>query len=257
MKTPIKRFLAFKLNHFAVLLPVFALLISSCSGPTSPERPIDPWVYRSVLDERPRMITIALHDDLWSAYDVRRCGLYKAWKGGVIFDGAVYTTKHGPQPNSYGAAYITDLLEQPIWWLRDQDQQISVIPQYKGHLFQNNQVSLNYLIAHGDQQILIKETPEYIQSNQAPGLVRTFEVEGLQEGQSINLQVVLSSLPNEFAYSASSDFQVKNKESKTYGGQKTLSVTGVLSLQNGSNRLEAYFDGTNNGKGILPVHKSR
>src|SRR5689334_23362275 len=76
--------------------------------PQSPvQRPRDPWVFRSVLDERARMVTVALSNDMWIAYDASDCGLYKAWKGGVHFDGAVYTTVHGPQPTSEGTAYVT------------------------------------------------------------------------------------------------------------------------------------------------------
>jgi hypothetical protein len=69
----------------------------------APERPRDPWVFRCVLDKNPRMVVIALHDDLYAAYDASTCSLYKVWRGGVKFDGAVYTTVHGPQPTSEGS----------------------------------------------------------------------------------------------------------------------------------------------------------
>ncbi|MFT5167349.1 MAG: cytochrome c, partial [Saprospiraceae bacterium] len=70
------------------------------------QRPSNPWVFRSVLDIKPRMVTFALHDNLWAAYSTQTGALYKAWKGYVEFDGAVYTTAHGPQPTSVGDAYI-------------------------------------------------------------------------------------------------------------------------------------------------------
>ena len=41
----------------------------------TPDRPRDVWVFRSVLDQRARMVTLALHDDLWVAYDATHAGL--------------------------------------------------------------------------------------------------------------------------------------------------------------------------------------
>ncbi len=83
MKPRTKKYLAFEVSQ--VLLGILAVLISSCSGPSAPERPRDPWVFRSVLDERPRMITMALHKNMWSAYDTQKCGLYKAWQGMALY----------------------------------------------------------------------------------------------------------------------------------------------------------------------------
>jgi len=75
------------------------------------ERPHDPWVFRSVLRSKARMITVALHDDLWAAHNTETGTLYKVWKGGVNSDGAVYTTAHGPQPSSLGNAYFENKYE--------------------------------------------------------------------------------------------------------------------------------------------------
>jgi len=130
MKPRTKKYLAFEVSQ--VLLGIWALLISSCTGPSAPDRPRDPWVFRSVLDERPRMITIALHKNMWSAYDTQKCGLYKAWKGGIDFDGAVYTTKHGPQPTSFGAPYLVDSLGSSVWAVSAQGTSQIVTPDYKG-----------------------------------------------------------------------------------------------------------------------------
>jgi uncharacterized protein len=69
-------------------------------------RPRDPFVFRSVLDARTRILTAALASDLWVAYDTETCGLYKAWPGGVDLQGAVFTGEHGPQPTSKGGAYV-------------------------------------------------------------------------------------------------------------------------------------------------------
>jgi len=82
--------------------------------PAAPPRPRDPWVLRCVLDGHPRMLVIALSDDLWLAYDTTTCTLAKAWHGDVNFDGPVYTTVHGPQPTTRGED-LHDPLSGSTW----------------------------------------------------------------------------------------------------------------------------------------------
>ena len=240
MKIPIKKYWAYSFGRNpAAFYLLFLLTIAGCSHPV--ERPRDPWVFRSVLDERPRMISMALHEDLWSAYDTQKCGLFKAWKGDVIFDGAVYTTKHGPQPTTSGTDYLTDPLDHTVWSLHDGTGWQPVTPDYRGHRIRDGQVILSYQIGNDEQLITIRETPEYISDGRHPGLMRTFEVEGLEPGKQMGLKVTLQSLPTEFSYATTGDFQVETKESSTYGGITTHQVTGILMLNNGSTSLESYF----------------
>ena len=78
------------------------LVIAACASlrpielPPAAERGHSPWVFRSVLDRRPRMITFALSKTLWAAYDTQNASLYKVWRDGVEFDGAVYTGELTP-----------------------------------------------------------------------------------------------------------------------------------------------------------------
>lgn len=71
-------------------------------GARATDRPRDPWVFRSVLDEQARMIVVALHERLWLAYDASNGELAKAWAGDVVMQGAVHDAVHGPQPVSRG-----------------------------------------------------------------------------------------------------------------------------------------------------------
>ena len=94
-----------KLTCRLLLLAALIPFVFSCKKEaTNYDRPQDPWVFRSVLDSIPRIATVGLHDDMWVAYNTANCSVYKAWKGSVNFDGAVYTTVHGPQPSSIDAA---------------------------------------------------------------------------------------------------------------------------------------------------------
>lgn len=92
--------------------PYSAVEVASARAATStvtvgrPERPRDPWVFRSVLDGEPRMVVLALHEDLWVAYDAGNGELARAWTGDVVFRGAVHDAVHGPQPESRGTPHL-------------------------------------------------------------------------------------------------------------------------------------------------------
>ena len=186
---------------------LFALSLCLSAAPEqSPvQRPRDPWVFRSVLDERARMVSIALSSDLWVAYDASWCGLYMAWKGGVHFDGAVYTTVHGPQPTSEGTSY----LEGPdglVWSSTSSDGKSVDLPaRWRGYVLQKGLVRLQYDLTLPDKSIVrVEETPEFVRpekladdpSSLAPwltkglvGLRRTFTASGIPAGQSISVAV--------------------------------------------------------------------
>src|SRR5688572_17837212 len=96
-------------NKYTWFLPFFfgAIILTaySCNKNKSvkhagPERPSQPWVFRSVLDSQSRILTLALHDDIWAAYHTDSCSLYKVWRGHVHLQGAAYDNAHGPQPIS-------------------------------------------------------------------------------------------------------------------------------------------------------------
>ena len=107
----------FKFSRLAIILFVLSLNVS-CDSKVNYDRPIDTWVFRSVMDKKPRMLTIALHKDLYTCYNLQSGNLYKVWKGGVNYEGAVYTTAHGIQPSSFGFAYVEDNSEQTQWRLK-------------------------------------------------------------------------------------------------------------------------------------------
>jgi cytochrome c len=67
-------------------------------------RPRDPWVFRCVLDKRPRMVTLALSDEMWAAYDATHRGLYKVWLA-AHFDGPVHDRPR-PAADDAGHSYV-------------------------------------------------------------------------------------------------------------------------------------------------------
>ncbi|WP_421877480.1 family 16 glycoside hydrolase [Marinoscillum sp.] len=209
-----------------------ALILAACKEEKKVERPIEAWVFRSVMDQKPRMVTAALNDEVWVSYDAQRASLYKAWKGGVNFDGAVYTTVHGPQPTSKGYAYHTDEDEEDNEWFVVKDGQVSKPTiQYVGHRLTNDQVQLMYDLVVDGQVIRVAETPEAVKRGSQNGLFRKFEVENAGE-YAVGLNTTIGSLLNERDITTNADFQITSTDEVAYPGGSVLKVSGKLMLNN-------------------------
>ena len=55
-----------------------------------PVRGRDPWVFRLTMENKTRMLVVALRSDLWAAYNPANGTLHKVWSGGMQFRGKVY-----------------------------------------------------------------------------------------------------------------------------------------------------------------------
>lgn len=159
------------------------------------ERGHEPWVFRSVLDRRPRMVTFALSKSMWAAYDTQRAALYKVWRDGVEFDGAVYTTRHGPQPAAEGAGYIVSKIEEP-WVLIVDGRERPATAQYLGHRFEDGRAALRYALTDGQQtRVEIEEWPEVLPDDAGrPGFFRRFDVVSNPGKAQVVLSTVVQSL---------------------------------------------------------------
>lgn len=155
-----------------------------------PSRPLDPWAFRSVLDKRPRMLTLALDTACYVAYDLSTCTLYKAWKGGVLMEGAAYTDKKNVQPTSWGTAYLSDSSHHFQWIVEVNTRREKPRMVHKGHSFRNNEIMLKYamILSHGDT-LMIQERPAFVRNDAGePGLSRTFWVDHIGPDTKVYLQ---------------------------------------------------------------------
>ncbi|MDX1909211.1 MAG: family 16 glycoside hydrolase [Bacteroidia bacterium] len=202
----------------------------------------DPWVFRSVMDLKPRMVTLALDSAFWVSYDAGRASLYQVWRDGVNFDGPVYTTAHGPQPVSLGPAWLVSPFEEPWRIIRDGQETAPATVQYRGHTFdKQDQVTLTYelTLARGEK-IIVKEKPEYVRgSDGLPGLERIFVLSGVPEGTQVALMTHLNSLKAGDSYQTDGIFRVTRQEN---GG---ASLDGMLVLKpNATTTFTAWFQQT-------------
>ena len=135
-----------------------------------------PWVLRGNLDGRPRMLEFALAPGIWAAYDTQQQSLYQVWQGDVLFEGAVYDYKHGPQPISQGAWYQRDA-EGAQWFLEVNGEEIPATVQYLGHEYSagKKDAAMRFALSAGPYRVELKERPELVQTATSRSLARHFE----------------------------------------------------------------------------------
>ncbi|MBX2926945.1 MAG: DUF1080 domain-containing protein [Saprospiraceae bacterium] len=232
-----------RFNHYVLLL--LAVASWSCSKKeSSVQRPHDPWVFRSVLDDKARMLTVALHDDVWAAYSAETGSIYKVWKGGVNFDGAVYTTAHGPQPSTLGDAYFENKYDRP-WkvFLNGKEQTPRI--QYRGHRFdKKRKLSINSELVLDDGAVVtIQEQPEYLTNDGGQaGMERVFLVKNLPAGAELQFQFNLSSIVHSTNIQTDGKLALGTSASRTIRDREVLDLDAVLTLNpNGTTRLAALF----------------
>jgi len=145
----------------------------------APVRPRDPFVFRCVLDENPRMVVVALAEDLSLAYDATAGSLALAWDGDVKLQGAVYDTTHGPQPVHEGTPRLV-APDGPAWMLAaDDGEPTPADVRWLGYRVDGTTVHLRYrLEAPGLGPVTVTEIPEIRRDGAITRLERTFRVEG-------------------------------------------------------------------------------
>ena len=175
-----------------ILLATFIVLLFACDTdkPTSDasiDRPIDTWVFRSVLDNYPRMITVALNKNLYISYFTQKAQLYKAWKGIVNFEGAVYDGAHGPQPTSVGDAYLINDANSKQWVFKSGGAEVDYKVEYRGHSIENGVFTIKHdLISDSGKKVSIAETADAVkETNGDLNFQRSFSISGLDDGDEL------------------------------------------------------------------------
>ncbi len=232
---------------------VFSALFS-CNSPSSnlasagvdhfdQDRPNNPWVFRSVLDAKPRIITMALHDNMYVAYQTDKAAIYKAWKGLVNFDGAVYTTNHGPQPTSLGDAWFINQVDNP-WKLKKGTSEEALKAKYKGHSFEDGHVQINYELTSNDgQKILVTEQPEYAEAeNGMPILERIFSVSNVPAGAKVVFYGNVGSITSASKIDTDGELTIMETSVQKKGKIETNAISFSLVLNNNaSTKLNSSF----------------
>src|SRR5687768_7368465 len=203
------------------------------------QRPHQPWVFRSVLDTQSRMLTLALHDDLWAAYHTDSCSLYKVWKGYVHLQGAVYDNAHGPQPISIGDAWMVNNHKKPWQVMKDGANVLKEV-QYAGHVLKSGSASLLYnLICNDGTSIKVSEQPEAIANRDGQiGFERKFHLEKLPAGYTVSIDQNVMSVALRNNIQTNGDWKINNESKADFDKKQVLTLDGVLTL---NEKEDTYF----------------
>lgn len=188
------------LRQYSILKDYFLLiglfLVIGCTTPQQEvKRPTEPWVFRSVLDYRPRMLTLALDPECYLAYDLNHCGLYRAWKGGVNWDGIVYNEIKSMQPSCWGKDYVLQKSLSGIWTLQISGERKTPKVKFRGYRLKNEQIYLSYQLTTENDTIEIVERPEFVRNNQGmPGIERQFTTRGMGKDVAVFLSTPTETL---------------------------------------------------------------
>ena len=229
------------------LIITYIFLLFSCNqnGNSDEKRPLEAWVFRSVLDRNPRILTVALHQNLFVAYHTKTGGLYKAWKGNVMFDGPVYTTAHGPQPISIGDAYMVNKHISPWFLQNDKGDTISSVFNYKGHRFDKGQVELMFELSYdkSEKPLQVFEKVECIASdNGQVSFQRKYTTKGVPSGMKVVQKLNLSSIVSEKQIKTNGKLSTVSSESKSNEDIQYLEWDGALELvSNGETECTVQF----------------
>ena len=204
----------------------------------------DVWVFRSVLDKHARIATLAIAPNYWLSYDATNCGLYKFWNGGVKFDGAVYTTVHGPQPTSEGGALEEGSTEDNVWKVIVNGQTKEIKAKYRGYQFDlkdRSIVHFQYDLPFSGKTIRVNETPFLLwDGGKAVGLRRQFSVGTFSKGafEGTTLPGVSLGLTLGKANGIFKNFQASGGKYAMANGKNELTFDGNVAT------VDAFFDPT-------------
>ncbi|MEP6794087.1 MAG: PA14 domain-containing protein, partial [Saprospiraceae bacterium] len=213
----------------AILLSVVACKKSSSVADT--DRPYQPWVFRSVLDQHPRIITFALHDDMWAAYHTDSCSLYQVWKGHVKLQGAVYDNAHGPQPISIGNIWLKNPNGQP-WNVTKGGQQVLKEVQYGGHALKNGHAYMMYKLICSDGTTLnVTEQPEVVKNTDGQiGFERKFNVKTGAKGYDVSIAQQVTSIALKNNIQTNGKWNIDKEETAQVNSKQILTLNGRLTL---------------------------
>ncbi len=236
----------FKITYLLILTVIF-LSCGKGNEPTTegPERPYQPWIFRSVLDEQPRIITLALHDDVWAAYHTDSCSLYKVWKGHVHLQGAVYDNGHGPQPITIGDGWIVNPYKRP-WRVSNQNEDVLQNVQWNGHAVRSGRAVLKYTLQCRDGiNISVEEHPEFLEKDGQAGFERTFRILDIPEGYEVSIDQQVSSVALARQIITNGTWSVTEEKKEDRDGKQVITYNGSLNLlPKEDTRFSIYFINT-------------
>ena len=208
-----------KLSLFILIFLIISCNPDERTGTDSVGGTLDTWVFRCVLDQKPRMLVANVHKNLILAYDTPKAKLYKAWKGIVNLEGAVYDGAHGPQPTAVGDAYYIDNTDDTVFELSSDGNAVPYTIDYNGHRIENSTLTLMYSLILDSDVISVEETVGYeLGNNDQLSLKRSFSVDGLPESHELKWKN-FAVLVDKSQLNSSSETEIVKEEEIRFDGK--------------------------------------
>ena len=199
---------------------------------SDPVRPRDPWVFGAALDDRSRVVLVALHHDLWIAYDTETGALFKAWRGGLSYPSGTLNSFSRENAAVEGLLYINDGQVNPWQIMRNGASDVPEV-RYQGYRVTGDQVTFRYLLvtAYG-QEIIVEESPEIVFSDDGrPGLQRQFDVFDVPPGFQVAVNVSMETLKSRDDVQTNGMLQRDGEKTTPFAWGKTYDIKGRLILK--------------------------
>ncbi len=151
------------------------------------QRPLEKWIYRIDMEEKPGIIAMALHQRLWVAFDTINCDVYQTWQGGI---------KRPKGQTDYvkvGMLYHENLPDNTGWKLYYQGKLIETKATFDSLQLILGHPVLHYHFTLPDGKVApLKESLSWAGTEKNPnrnGVTRTFYPDMLPDGVVIHLAV--------------------------------------------------------------------
>lgn len=119
-------------------------------------------VRRSVLDQKVRMLTVRFGEDHFASYDLEASRLEKAWRGGVLWNGAAFNNMKTVQPESYGESYWQASEVPTEWWIEQNRKRSLAKLTYQAYVHAEEGLTIQYLLRdERGNELTVEETPVF------------------------------------------------------------------------------------------------
>ncbi|MCO4291850.1 hypothetical protein NF867_03115 [Solitalea sp. MAHUQ-68] len=144
-------------------------------------------VLKYTLDNSDNVLTFALGDNFYIAYDTIQCGLYKVWRGGLAANDSSIS--------AVGELFYENyLLNSDIKLIDTSGRGYSPAVKFMGFSIKENSICICYEVTNEDKKFIIEETIKGESENHTCKLLRIYSFNKQPENTQIGIYIPNSSI---------------------------------------------------------------
>ena len=193
-----------------------------------------PRVFAGMLDDRSRVLFVALDRSVWLAYDTDLGQLYKIWLGSLSDPALLAPSFLGEGPTIEGTELFRDGAELK-WHIIRNGVETQPEVSYQGFRLSGNELILVYALdtVYG-QRILVEERPQLFLDGNRPGIRRTFEAFNMPPEIRIGLDLRFSRLKDQSDLRVDGYFHRFSEKKHSYYWGSAIDVEGRMMIESGT-----------------------